>query len=97
MTSRTRSSAGEGTLAISATSMPWADSSTIWARRQVTTDPDARRTMRSSRFPSSSETSRPQAFPRHHTSDPLTPSQTRMRDRACQVVDLEGQGWLTRH
>jgi hypothetical protein len=34
--------------------------------------------------------------PRHHTSDPLTPSQTRMRDRRSpgQVVDLEGQGCL---
>src|SRR3954447_21522504 len=33
--------------------MPWAESSTIWARRQVTTDPVPRRTMRSSRLPSS--------------------------------------------
>src|SRR5512132_4251134 len=35
-----------------ATSMPWALSSTICARRQVTTDPDERRTMLSSRLPS---------------------------------------------
>src|SRR4029434_3129290 len=40
------------TWAIWATSMPWALSSTIWARRQVTTDPVDRRTMRSSRLPS---------------------------------------------
>jgi hypothetical protein len=33
----------------------------------------------------------PQAFPRHHTSDPVTPSQTRMRDRKGQVVDLEAK------
>jgi len=40
------------TWAIWATSMPWALSSTICARRQVTTDPVDRRTMRSSRLPS---------------------------------------------
>jgi hypothetical protein len=40
------------TWAIWATSMPWALSSTICARRQVTTDPLDRRTMRSSRLPS---------------------------------------------
>jgi hypothetical protein len=33
--------------------MPWADSKTICARRQVTTDPLPRRTMRSSWLPSS--------------------------------------------
>ena len=32
---------------------PWALSSTIWALRQVTTDPEDRRTIRSSRLPSS--------------------------------------------
>ena len=36
ITSRTRSSLVNATLAIAATSMPWADSSTICARRQVT-------------------------------------------------------------
>jgi hypothetical protein len=40
------------TLATAGTSMPCADSSTIYARRQVTTDPELRRTMRSSRLPS---------------------------------------------
>ena len=39
-------------------SMPWADSSTICARRQVTTDPVPRRTIRTSRRPSSSSISR---------------------------------------
>jgi hypothetical protein len=39
ITSRTRSSLVNATFAIPATSMPWADSSTICARRQVTTDP----------------------------------------------------------
>jgi hypothetical protein len=37
-----------------ATGMPWAESSTICARRQVTTEPLERRTIRSSRVPSSS-------------------------------------------
>ncbi|MCZ0996310.1 hypothetical protein O1L44_29550 [Streptomyces noursei] len=37
------------TSAILATGMPCADSKTIWARRQVTTDPLPRRMIRSSR------------------------------------------------
>jgi hypothetical protein len=41
------------TSAILATGIRWAESSTICARRQVTTDPVPRRTMRSSRLPSS--------------------------------------------
>jgi hypothetical protein len=53
ITSRTRSGLVKVTFAIAATSMPCADSSTICARRQVTTDPLERRTMRSSRLPSS--------------------------------------------
>ena len=36
---------GEGHLGNLATSIPWAESRTIWARRQVTTDPDERRTI----------------------------------------------------
>jgi hypothetical protein len=51
-TSRTRSGLVKVTWAIIATSMAWALSSTIWARRQVTTDPELRRTIRSSRLPS---------------------------------------------
>ena len=46
ITSRTRSSLVNATFAIAAASMPWADSSTICARRQVTTDPLPRRTIR---------------------------------------------------
>ncbi|WP_308296120.1 hypothetical protein [Streptomyces sp. ISL-96] len=46
------------TSAIFATGMPCADSSTIWARRQVTTDPVPLRMIRSSRRPSSSSISR---------------------------------------
>jgi hypothetical protein len=38
--------------------MPWADSNTICARRQVTTEPVPRRTIRSSRLPSSGVISR---------------------------------------
>ena len=46
------------TFAIAATSMPRADSNTICARRQVTTDPLPRRSIRTSRRPSSSSISR---------------------------------------
>jgi hypothetical protein len=52
-TSRTRSGLVKVTLARAGTSMPCADSSTICARRQVTTDPELRGTIRSSRLPSS--------------------------------------------
>jgi hypothetical protein len=38
---------------VGATSIPWADSNTICARRHVTTDPDDRRTILRSRWPSS--------------------------------------------
>jgi hypothetical protein len=45
---------GEGRRAAAAVArVQRADSSTIWARRQVTTDPELRRTIRSSRLPSS--------------------------------------------
>jgi hypothetical protein len=43
---------------ILALSKPWADSSTICARRQVTTDPEDRRTIRNNRWPSSGSISR---------------------------------------
>ena len=58
ITSRTRSSLVNATFAIAATSMPCADNSTICARRQVTTDPLPRRTIRTSRRPSPSSISR---------------------------------------
>jgi hypothetical protein len=58
ITSRTRSSLANATLAIAATFMPCADSSTICARRQVTTDPLPRRTIRTRCCPSSSSISR---------------------------------------
>jgi hypothetical protein len=41
------------TLAIWVMSIPCAESSTICARRHVTTDPEQRRTIRNSRLPSS--------------------------------------------
>lgn len=41
------------TFVIAAASMPCADNNTICARRQVTTEPELRRTIRSSRLPSS--------------------------------------------
>ena len=52
-TARTRLGAVNATWAIWATSIPWADSNTIWARRHVTTDPEDRRTIRNRRLPSS--------------------------------------------
>jgi hypothetical protein len=58
ITSRTRSSLVNATFAIAAAFLPWADSSTICARRQVTTDPLPRRMIRTSRRPSSSSISR---------------------------------------
>ena len=58
ITSRTRSSLVKATLAIAGAPMPWADSSSICARRQVTTDPLPRRMIRTSRRPSSSSISR---------------------------------------
>jgi hypothetical protein len=51
--------AGERHLRDPATALPCADSSTICARRQVTTDPLSRRTIRTSRRPSSSSISPP--------------------------------------
>jgi hypothetical protein len=45
--------AGEVTSAIRVASIPCADSKTIWARRQVTTEPLLRRMIRNSRLPSS--------------------------------------------
>jgi hypothetical protein len=63
ITSRTRSSLVNATFAIWATSMPWAGSSTICARRQVTTDPLSLRTTRTSRRPSSSSISRTRTRP----------------------------------
>ena len=53
ITARTRSSLVKVTLAMAGTSIRCANSSTIWARRQVTTDPELRRTIRSNRLPSS--------------------------------------------
>ncbi len=98
MTSRTRSGLVKATLAMPATSMPCTDSSTICALLQVTTEPDERRTMRRSRFPSSLDTSRARK-PSLDTTPPIwrTNCQTRMRDGKGQVVDLEGQRSLMRH
>ncbi|ADI04629.1 hypothetical protein SBI_01508 [Streptomyces bingchenggensis BCW-1] len=58
ITSRTRSGLVNVTSAIFATDMPCADNSTIWARRQVTTEPVPRRMIRSNLLPSSSSISR---------------------------------------
>jgi hypothetical protein len=51
MTSRTRSSLVNITSAIRGAGMLWAASRTICARRQVTTEPESRRTIRNSRLP----------------------------------------------
>src|SRR5271170_639113 len=53
MTSRTVSGSVNTTSLIAGGDMPCAESSTICARRHVTTDPDVRCTIRSSRLPSS--------------------------------------------
>jgi hypothetical protein len=53
ITSRTVSGSVNTTREISTAVMPCADNSTIWARRQVTTEPEPRRTIPSSRLPSS--------------------------------------------
>jgi hypothetical protein len=58
ITSRTRSALVSVTSAIFATGMPRADGGTIRARRQVTTDPVPRRTIRGGRRPLSSSISR---------------------------------------
>ena len=58
ITSRTRSWLVNATFAIAVTSMPCADSSTICTRRQVTTEAAVRRTIRTSRRPTSSSISR---------------------------------------
>ncbi len=63
ITSRTRSALVKVTSAIFATGMPWADSRTIWARRQVTTEPVPRRMIRSSLRPSSSSICRTRTCP----------------------------------
>nr|WP_269859625.1 hypothetical protein [Streptomyces sp. RPT161] len=54
ITSRTRSALVNVTSTIFATGMPCADSNTIWARRQDTTDPLPLRMIRSSPRSSSS-------------------------------------------
>jgi hypothetical protein len=53
MTSLTVSGSVNTTSLIAGGDMPCAESSTICARRHVTTDPDVRRTIRNSRLPSS--------------------------------------------
>ena len=57
-----------------APSIPCSDSSTICARRQVTTDADLGRTIRSSRFPSSFETARPRKPSRDTGNSDPTPT-----------------------
>jgi len=52
------------TLAIWTTSIPWAESSTIWARSQRTTEPEERRPIWSRRRPSSLLISRTRIFSR---------------------------------
>ena len=63
ITSRTRSSLVNAAFAIAATSIPCAGGSTVCARRQVTTGPLPRRTIRASRRPWSSSISRTRRRP----------------------------------
>ena len=93
ITSRTRSSLVNAILAIAAASMPCADSSTICARRQVTTDPLPRRTIRTSRRPSSSSISRTR---RRSATGPVSTISTRS-ESAHPNQDLQGKRDLLRH
>ena len=70
----TRSSLVKASLAIWGTLMRCADHSTICARRQVTTDPDPRRTIRLRRLPSSSLISRTRTGPAIPASVPRSTS-----------------------
>jgi hypothetical protein len=89
------------TWAIWPTSMPCADSSTIWARRQVTTDPVDRRTIRSSRLPSSLLISRTRTRlpPKAPPDDPMSPGvSTRMPPSARPAISTkQGQRCRPRH
>ncbi|HSH62034.1 MAG TPA: hypothetical protein VK988_20775 [Acidimicrobiales bacterium] len=85
-------------MAICSTSIPWANSSTICVRRHVTTEPELRRTIRSSRLPSSLESSRTRN--RSLATSPLDLDHMvgiSLSDRDRQVVDLRGEGSLMRH
>jgi len=98
ITSRTRSGLVKATFEICSTSIPWALSSTICARLQVTTDPELRRTIANRRLPSSFAISRI----RNRSLDTPPPvlvayDEIRVSDRNAEVVDLRGQGSLMRH
>jgi hypothetical protein len=73
------SACANATFAIAAASMPWADSSTICARRHVITDPEARRMIRISRRPSSS--SSPRRVTKHRAGACSRPSARRRTAR----------------
>jgi hypothetical protein len=97
-TSRTLSALVKDTLAIPTTSMPCTDNKTICARRHVTTDPELRRTIRSSRFPSSFETSRTRNPSRATTtSDPTPTYPTSLTPQTAPLVDLQGKRCRMRH
>jgi hypothetical protein len=82
------------TLAIWVMSLPCAESSTVCARRHVTTDPEQRRTIRNSRLPSSFANSRTR---NPHAPLLLTSTRISLRDHHLELVDLQGQGLLQRH
>jgi hypothetical protein len=95
ITSRTRSSLVNATSAIRATGMPCADSNTICARRQVTTDPEPRRIIRNNRCPSSSSRSR--TWTRSATLHSLKRSHHPVWDLNRRVPIKQGKPCLTRH
>jgi hypothetical protein len=100
-TSRTRSGLVKVTWAIWATSMPWALSSTICARRQVTTDPVDRRTMRSSRLPSwlliSRTRTRSATLPPPDDPDAAGSLHQDAAKRATSYFNQQGERCRTRH
>jgi len=83
-----------------ATSIPCTDKSTICARRHVTTEPDERRTIRSSLLPSSGVTFRidKPSLDMQHLLGPTTSRTKRARPRASGGGPLNGgEGSLPRH
>jgi hypothetical protein len=81
------------------TSMPCADSSTICARRQVTTEPELRRTIRSSRSPSWAVISRtrtrwatPASFDDLDAAGSLAPKRRRTGDQLFQPNEANDAG-----
>jgi hypothetical protein len=102
ITSRTVSGSVKTTSEILGGLMPWAESKTICARRQVTTEPVPRRTIRSSRLPSSGVISRSSTlaaiFPsRSRTDAGKRPSAANAETLLWKPANVAGHTTSTRH